>query len=346
MSLTTALLALSLSSLVSAHIGAWHHGMYCLNGTTPGKDDSDGTDIVQPLWNLTKDDWWFHHDNGCDEFPPDDGDFLEIPANGQFTVELSVNRAFTTLSYGGSRIGLYPDGQNYPDGLGGQNCITQLNIHTQNQSMAAGTAFAISYQSDLSQVTPENLVVFSTLYHTPWERLATYSVPDLPACPEGGCHCAWGWVPNGCGEPNMYMQGFRCMVTGQTGSRALAPAVPPTWCQDDPGNCTTGAKQMIYWNQLDGNNILVEGWDDSGEPRSPAYNGVCGWEEGAQTDIFLSDGSATPTSVIGTATGVGPGPSATGTPAPSGKPSGARRMSVSWTWGLVVGIALVVGWVV
>lgn len=56
-------------------------------------------------------------------------------------------------------------------------------VHAQNQSMAAGTAFAISYQvcsffvsglnsdltcntiqSDIKQVTPENLVVFSVRY--------------------------------------------------------------------------------------------------------------------------------------------------------------------------------------
>lgn len=33
------------------------------------------------------------------------------------------------------------------------------------------------------------------IYSTPWKRIATYQVPqDLPACPEGGCHCAWLWV--------------------------------------------------------------------------------------------------------------------------------------------------------
>jgi hypothetical protein len=36
-------------------------------------------------------------------------------------------------------------------------------MHTNNQSMAAGTAFAISYQSDLAAVTMENLVVFTVL---------------------------------------------------------------------------------------------------------------------------------------------------------------------------------------
>jgi hypothetical protein len=33
-----------------------------------------------------------------------------------------------------------------------------------NESMAAGTAFAISYESDIARVTPENLVVFTVLY--------------------------------------------------------------------------------------------------------------------------------------------------------------------------------------
>ena len=92
---------------------------------------------------------------------------MDRPANGELTVELAMNRASTTLSYNGSYTGLYGDGQDHP-GLGvtpaGQvpACITQPNsecvplffttflncyaVHTQNESMAAGTAFAISYQ--------------------------------------------------------------------------------------------------------------------------------------------------------------------------------------------------------
>ncbi|KAF7375133.1 hypothetical protein MSAN_00399700 [Mycena sanguinolenta] len=315
----------------AAHVAAWHKGMYCLNGTTPGFDDQNANTIANPLFNLKKDQWWFHAVDKCDQFPPDQGDFLELPANGEFTVELAVNRAFTTLSYGGR----YLDGQNYTGGLGGLDCITSPNIHTQNQSMASGSAFAISYNSDLSDVTPENLVVFTTLYHTPWERIATYAVPNLPACPAGGCICAvttfsgtilvahepdyfskWGWVPNGCGEPNIYMQGmsgFRCNVTGQPGDAALATAVPPTWCQDSPANCTTGARQMIYWNQAEGNNIEVSAYDESGSPKSPAYNSVLGFDEGAQHDIFLTSSGY------------------------SGVPNGAQavRLTLPWSTGLV-----------
>ncbi|KAF7300191.1 Succinyl-CoA ligase subunit alpha [Mycena kentingensis (nom. inval.)] len=307
-------LALCGVRLAAAHMAVYHHGMYCLNGTTPGKDDQDNSDIVLPLFQLTKDDWWFHHFNGCDQFPPDEGDFLELPANGEFTVEIAVNRAFTSLSYGGVRMAEFGDGQNHEEGLGGVDCIGGFQIHTQNETMAAGTAFAISYESDLAAVTPENLVVFTTRYHTPWKRLATYKVPDLPACPPDGCICAWGWVPNGCGEPNMYMQGFRCKVIGQTGSKRVAvPAAPPRFCApaDSTGEgCTTGPRQMIYWNQLDGNNI--EGFDAQG--RSPAYSDVLGWAEGAQTDIFegSASGGVPPTSVQGS------GPAASGVPASGG----------------------------
>ncbi|TEB28860.1 hypothetical protein FA13DRAFT_1735367 [Coprinellus micaceus] len=283
------------------HIAAWNKGMYCLNGTRSGVDDPDTNDAVGPLWELNRTDWWMHHVNKCDEFPPAEGDFLELPVGESFTIELAVNRAFTTLSYGGSRIGVFPDGQEHsglgvtPEGKNEEGCITLLNIHTQNETMAAGTAFAISYEADITKVTPENLVVFSVLYNSPWHRLAEYQVPMLPACPEGGCHCAWGWVPNGCGEPNMYMQPFKCKVVGQTGSRAVAPGVPPGWCEDDQKKCIAGPKQMVYWNQLEGNNVAVSGTDWPGRARAPAYNGKMGFANGAQPDIFLGEGSATPT---------------------------------------------------
>uniref|UniRef100_A0A8H7Y694 Uncharacterized protein n=1 Tax=Psilocybe cubensis TaxID=181762 RepID=A0A8H7Y694_PSICU len=302
--LTSTILSRWLVLGATAHVAAWTKGMYCINGTTPGVDDDDTNSAVQPLYQLRKSDWWFHHENNCDMFPPAPGDFLELPANGEFTVELAVNRAFTTLSYQGTRVGVYGDGQDHP-GLGvtldgkvdADSCITEPNIHTQNETMAAGTIFAISYVSDLTQVTEDNLVVFTVLYHTPWRRLATYKVPNLPACPDEGCICAWGWVANGCGQPNMYMLPYRCRVTGHTGPAAVASAVPPVWCEDDQSKCVKGAKQMVFWNQLEGNNVEVSGSDLSGQPKSPTYNAKMGFSDGAQTDIFLSAGSATTTYV-------------------------------------------------
>ena len=51
-------------------------------------------------------------------------------------------------------------------------------------------------------------------------------------------------VANGCGIPNMYMVGYRCRVTGTTGDRPVAPAVPPVWCEEEPDKCVKGAKQV------------------------------------------------------------------------------------------------------
>ncbi|CAA7260299.1 unnamed protein product [Cyclocybe aegerita] len=313
---------------VSGHVAAWHKGMYCLNGTTPGVDDSNTNAAVQPLFQLQESDWWFHHVNECDMFPPTKGDFLELPANGEFTVELAVNRAFTTLSYNGANTATFGDGKDHP-GLGvtldgkadGDACISDPNIHTQNETMAAGTIFAISYVSDLTQVTKENLVVFTALYHTPWRRLATYKVPNLPACPEEGCICAWGWVPRGCGEPNMYMLGYRCRVVGDTGDAAVAPGKPPVWCEDDPSRCVKGAKQMVFWNQLEGNNVQVSGVDLAGEPKAPTYNMRMGFADGPQNDIFAERGSANPTYIA-------PAPTPTLSGSASSKTRGISIMAV------------------
>ncbi|KAJ3524413.1 hypothetical protein NMY22_g11009 [Coprinellus aureogranulatus] len=306
---------------VLGHIAAWNKGMYCLNGTRPGVNDLDTTDAVPPLWQ-------------CDEFPPAEGDFLELPAGGSFIVELAVNRAFTSLSY---------------------------DVHTQNEAMAAGTAFAISYESDITKVTPENLVVFTVLYkyvqlEAPlWICARVIHVVDaFPAVPLGialqntESQCSRRAQKEGviacltlrfgvnrsslpsthgrCGEPNMYMQPFKCKVVGQTGSRALASGVPPQWCEDDQSKCVAGPKQMVYWNQLEGNNVFVSGVDLSGRARAPAYNNKMGFANGAQPDIFLDDGSATPTFVA-------PGPS--DTPPKYALPTGtARGSSGSESWRL------------
>lgn len=158
---------LALSSLGQAHTVAWTKGMYCQNGTG-NVDDPNTNTPVGPLYQLSKSDWWFQHDRGCDAKPPEDGDVLSLPANGSFTVELAHNRAFTTLSYDGTLTSVWPDGKDYPEDRNGaptgEGCIQDDGaLHTHNESTAAGTAFAISYVSELADVTMENLVVFTTL---------------------------------------------------------------------------------------------------------------------------------------------------------------------------------------
>jgi hypothetical protein len=206
----TTLLSLAMANLILAHCAGYHKGMYCLNGNDTSKPDLNSNTAVNPLYQLNKEDWWFQHGRGCDKVPPADGDFLELPVNGEFTVEIAHNQAQTSLTNNGAGASDWPDGKDHPDdwnswtGSPDASCLPEDGaMHAYNQSSAAGTAFAISYNSKLEDVTMENLVVFSVLEHTPWKRLATYQVPDLPECPPEGCHCAWLWIPNGCGQGNM-----------------------------------------------------------------------------------------------------------------------------------------------
>ncbi|KAF2006089.1 hypothetical protein P154DRAFT_606502 [Amniculicola lignicola CBS 123094] len=277
----TAVLALAFAGTITAHTAAWAPGMYCRGGPVIGEDNQNTNTAVNPLYDLTKTDWWFQHDRGCDAVPPKAGEFLELPANGEVTVELAHNRAQTTLSYDGQFASDWPDGKDHPEDWNGWNtdgtpsvCLKEDGaMHTYNESSAGGTAFAISYNSELKDVTMENLVVFTTLDHTPWKRLATYKVPNLPECPPEGCTCAWLWIPNGCGTANMYMQGFKCKVTGATSTTPIGKAQVPVYCENDASKCVSGPKQMLAWHQKDGNNIETEQWV------TPNYNKKCGWAD-------------------------------------------------------------------
>ncbi|KAK4178044.1 WSC domain-containing protein [Triangularia setosa] len=232
-------------------------------------------------------------DRGCDIVGPPSGQSLALPAGGVFTGEIAENRAFTTLSYNGDLTTDWTDGRNHPeDWTGpstGEGCLVNNPdgfggpLHTQNQTRATGTALAISYNSDLANVNMENLVVISVAPNTPWKRLVNYPIPaDLPPCALGQCYCAWLWVPHGCGEPNMYMQNFRCHVTGSTSVRRLGAAQPPVYCANNPSTCVKGPKQMIAWHQRTGNNVVTPG------DVTPPYNSKMGFFPGAQNDIFES----------------------------------------------------------
>lgn len=166
--LYTSAALLALSATVKAHCAGWHGGMYCLGGPVAGQDNPNTNTAVLPLYNLTKEQWWWQHDRGCDLVPPEPGVFLELPAGGNVTVEIAHNRGQTTLSFDGQDVSDWPDGKQHPEDWAGPGnppeCIQDDGaMHTNNQSMAGGTAFAISYNSDLTAVTIENLAVFSVL---------------------------------------------------------------------------------------------------------------------------------------------------------------------------------------
>ncbi|KAJ7612109.1 hypothetical protein FB45DRAFT_939883 [Roridomyces roridus] len=328
------LLATALSvAVVSAHLGPVHPSMYCYDGCASGTQgiNYNNDDFVKPLYQMSKSDWWFHAYNNVPKYPPQAGQFLELPAGKSFTVEIASNRGETSYSFSGKFSSEWPDGGNYPEDYNVPSCITSPNMHTQNQSMAAGTAFAIAYTSDINQVTEDNLSVFTVRYHTPWKRETSYDVPaDMPACPDGGCICAWGWIPNGCGQPNMYHLPYRCTVTGATSTKAIGTPQPPVWCQDDSSKCVKGPKQMLYWHQNDGDNIEVDGLDNAGQPKSPAYNMNCGFADGAQDDIFTGAGSSAPAAKVKTSSSsTSSSKSTSATPAAAKADSGSGSSSSS-----------------
>ncbi|RFU24608.1 hypothetical protein B7463_g11723, partial [Scytalidium lignicola] len=280
---------LALVAVSQAHVVGWANGMYCKGGSNPAVDEENNDLATNPIFQETFENMWFQHDRGCDKAPPADGEFLELPAGGQVMLELAHNRGQTTLSFNGQFAGEWPDGKPHPEDWNGNNipgegCIQDDGaMHTSNQSTAAGTALAISYNSNLENVTLENLVVFSVLPNTPWKREAYYDIPAaLPACPEDGCTCAWLWVPKGCGEPNIYMAGYKCKVTGATSTAPVGVVKAPTFCDNDPSKCQAGPKQMIIWNQAEANNVDVPAGS------SPGYNMKNGFASGAQNDIFVT----------------------------------------------------------
>jgi len=141
-------------------------------GNDSSIDDANTNLAVNPLYDLPKSKWWMQADRGCDVVPPPKGEFLELPAGKSFMTELANNRAFTTLSYNGDLTTDWQDGKNRSvswrgpeggclmdggDGSGGE-------LHTKNIESTGGTAWAISYESDISKVTMDNLVVFSVRY--------------------------------------------------------------------------------------------------------------------------------------------------------------------------------------
>ncbi|GKT43294.1 uncharacterized protein ColSpa_03475 [Colletotrichum spaethianum] len=163
-------LALTLAAVAEGHIAAWADGMYCRGGNNSAVDEPNTNLVVNPLFQLPKAKWWMQADRGCNKVPPPAGQFLELPARGQFTVELAGNRGCTTLSKGGKGATQWPDCSEHPEDWHSPapgKCLVDNpdrkggEMHTQNYTTTAGTAFAISYQSDITKVTMENLVVFS-----------------------------------------------------------------------------------------------------------------------------------------------------------------------------------------
>ncbi|KAF9810031.1 hypothetical protein IEO21_07149 [Rhodonia placenta] len=280
--MTFALLLTAVAGLLpftAGHASIFHPSMWGFNVTAQTFPYDNRP--VAPLINYTFDEWWFH---GHLDHPPNDGDFFELPAGEPATAQVACDKGATTFfaSDPGGNI------QNGDDPCPGS---PPAEYHTTGLSDVKGCALAITYESDVSQVQPEDFTIFSVNQTCVWTRFTDFQVPArMPACPEGGCICAFFWIhsPDSGSEQN-YMNGFRCNVTGSTSNVALATPQLPRRCGADPqndkpeaspGNCTYGAKLPFYWFQAERNNMF------EGTYAPPFYNDLYNFLDGAQEDIF------------------------------------------------------------
>lgn len=267
----------------AAHIVLWHDAMF-------GWDQSNinQNDAVTPLADMTFDEWWFH---GYKDKKPAEGKFIELPVGGVFKGEVACNKAQTTWN---------PEITDESQ-LDEFACHDVGPMHTtdakgsENPTNVKGCGLAIAYTSDENTVKPSDFTVFSVDHACPWKRRVDFPVPaDLPACPEGGCLCSWGWVHSPeSGSEQMYHTVYRCKVTGATETRALPAPLTANKCDypSNSANCTVGGKQPHYWLQKEGNNNFQDYYDP------PYYNEKYGFMQGAQTDLFAGIAPSRPTVV-------------------------------------------------
>ncbi|KZV79844.1 hypothetical protein EXIGLDRAFT_447792 [Exidia glandulosa HHB12029] len=212
---------------------------------------------------------------------------------------------FRTDAPDGTKTSDWADGAPHPElyhWIDNGKCVTSPNMHSTSEADASGTVLAIAYKSEVHDVQYEDLVVVSVAPNTPWKRIAKYEIPNLPACPEDGCVCAWGWSPNWCAQDNLYMNGFKCKVIGaKNDALPLGKAQKAVWCEDDSSKCVSGPKGLIIHSQNDDFNTVPEAdlhdlskLQKDGHLRSPGYNMKMGFVPGAQHDIFVRGAAQSP----------------------------------------------------
>ncbi|ORY31423.1 hypothetical protein BCR39DRAFT_92543 [Naematelia encephala] len=308
MSLTrSALAGLVLAAFVRAHASVCHPSIYGLNWpnqVTDAVQNWDNDQFVNPLRksdNLTTDMWFAH---GLKDFPPKDGDYLDIPSGGTLVTEICDNRALANSTRDPSTwdqpLQLYG-----ADGMAMHQMNPLVPSPPPDPKWLGGTALAIAYTNDSANLKPSDMVVFTANYTSLFWHWQTYQIPDkMPPCP-GFCLCTFNWIHLGCnGEgypPEIYNTLFRCNVTGNTDPSNVIPlgsGKVPVLCDTDPDECVLTAKQPIYVWQADGNNMP----DPENDCDAPTYNARYGFADGRQA-VF--PGQTVPVNSTSTSTGAG-----------------------------------------
>ena len=109
------------------------------------------------------------------------------------------------------------------------------NIHAYTRDDTACCALAIAYKNRAAEVLPEDFVIFTVIHDCVKRQREPIDIPNLHACPNNICICAWLWLPKNSGARNFYMTPFVCHVTGanmDASPNDYDYAIPPRSCLD------------------------------------------------------------------------------------------------------------------
>lgn len=179
-------------------------------------DNPNSQDQVEPLMHLPFSQWWFH---GYIDQPPAPDTYMTLPSGGTYHGQVACNKALTTYGQNpAQQTGIYAcDGDGPTGGIGAMH--TTDSWGSPNPTNVKGCGISIAYESDEKKVRPEDFTVISVNHTCPWFKHVDFQIPnDLPACPEGGCHCSFGWVHSELsGSEQNYHLMYRCKVDGAKG---------------------------------------------------------------------------------------------------------------------------------
>jgi len=283
------LLACALVTLANAHMSIFVPSMW---GSEP--DNINSNWAVQPLQDLSFNDWWWHGPKSRND-PPVNDTVTQLPAGGTIDFEITGNKAFTSMGRGlWSLPGKSP--RDPPDPWSNDMHGGSSNIHAPTHADVAGCALAIAYKSKMEDVQPTDFVVMSVVHDCIARQLQAFDIPALPACPNNRCICSWFWIHNSTGgSDQMYMTAFQCNVKNPSTRKITKPSVPircdgrpPCHLYPNVGNftnkCETSLNPM-YWGNAQGNNMMNP---FPNAQCSPTYNSWYGFVEGAQNQIFAN----------------------------------------------------------
>ncbi|KAG9090867.1 hypothetical protein FS749_000219, partial [Ceratobasidium sp. UAMH 11750] len=160
------LAVIPLVGYVRAHGCFWHESMFGFNVTDSNSPQYGGRDNrpQSPLKGLPFEQWWMH---GHLDRPPHPDSVFEFPAGGTATAELACDKDATSW---------WPSGPGGNQQNGNDPCPGPPSklIHANGINDLGGCAMAIAYKSDVKNVKPEDLVVFSVNHQCIWTRYTDF----------------------------------------------------------------------------------------------------------------------------------------------------------------------------